>query len=76
MSTHKSLITRNRLQRSRNVLKRIERLQTLKERGRWSDGDSVFGLPMTRTQFKVRKGKKKDKADDEAATTEATETES
>lgn len=60
MSTHKSLITRNRLQRSRNVLKRIERLHTLKERGRWTDGDSVFSLPMTRTQFKVRKGKKKD----------------
>lgn len=69
MSTHKSLITRNRLQRSRNVLKRIERLHTLQERGRWSDGDSVFGLPMTRTQFKVRKGKKKDKSEEQDATT-------
>lgn len=68
MSTHKSLITRNRLQRSRNVLKRIERLSTLKERGRWADGDSVFSLPMTRTQFKVRKGKKKEKGDETAAT--------
>jgi small basic protein (TIGR04137 family) len=61
MSTHKSLITKSKLQRSRNVLKRIERLQLLKERGRWSDGDSVFGLPMTRTTFKIRKGKKKEK---------------
>ena len=59
MSTHKSLITKSKLQRSRNVLKRIERIQVLKERGRWSDGASVFGLPMTRTTFKVRKGKKK-----------------
>ena len=61
MSTHKSLITKSKLQRSRNVLKRIERLQLLKERGRWSDGDSVFGLPMTRTTFKIRKSKKKEK---------------
>ncbi|MBN2490290.1 MAG: small basic protein [Planctomycetes bacterium] len=60
MSTHKSLITRSKLERSRNVLKRIERIELLKERGRWSDGDSVFALPMTRTTFKVRRGKKKD----------------
>jgi len=59
MSTHKSLIAKDKLRRSRNVLKRIERIEVLRERGRWSDGDSVFGLPMTRTQFKVRKGKKK-----------------
>ena len=59
MSTHKSLIAKDKLRRSRNVLKRMERIEVLRERGRWSDGDSVFGLPMTRTQFKVRKGKKK-----------------
>ena len=59
MSTHKSLIAKDKLRRSRNVLKRIERIEVLRERGRWSEGDSVFGLPMTRTQFKVRKGKKK-----------------
>ena len=77
MSTHKSLITRNRLQRSRNVLKRIERMHTLKERGRWTDGDSVFGLPMTRTQFKVRKGKKKEeKVEEQTEATEATPTDS
>lgn len=59
MSTHKSLIIRNKLGRSRNVLKRIERIKVLKDSGRWSEGDSVFGLPMTRTTFKVRKSKKK-----------------
>jgi small basic protein (TIGR04137 family) len=69
MSTHKSLIAKDKLRRSRNVLKRMERIDVLKERGRWSEGDSVFGLPMTRTQFKVRKGKKKkDEAKGEAST--------
>lgn len=71
MSTHKSLKANANLTRSRNVLKRVERLHTLKERGKWKDGDSVFGLPMTRTSFKVRKGKKKkdddEKTDDKAA---------
>jgi len=66
MSTHKSLIARNKLQRSRNVLKRIERIELLKERGQWSDGDSVFALPMTRTAFKVRKGKKKKEEESKA----------
>ncbi len=59
MSTHKSLIIRNKLGRSRNVLKRIERIKVLTDSGRWSEGDSVFGLPMTRTSFKVKKSKKK-----------------
>lgn len=59
MSTHKSLKLGNNLVGRRSVLTRIERLNTLQERGKWSEGDSVFGLPMTRTEFKVRKGKKK-----------------
>jgi len=79
MSTHKSLIAKDKLRRSRNVLKRIERIEVLQERGRWSDGDSVFGLPMTRTQFKVRKGKKKKdeaKAEASAENTEAANSDS
>ena len=74
MSTHKSLKLGNNLVGRRSVLTRIERLKTLQERGRWSEGDSVFGLPMTRTQFKVRKGKKK-KDDEAEASTEETPTE-
>ena len=66
MSTHKSLKAGAGLTRSRNVLKRIERIKTLTERGRWKEGDSVFGLPMTRTSFKVRKGKKKKEEEAEA----------
>ena len=68
MSTHKSLIIRNKLGRSRNVLKRIERIKVLTESGRWSEGDSVFGLPMTRTSFKVKKGKKKKEEESTEAT--------
>jgi small basic protein (TIGR04137 family) len=78
MSTHKSLIAKDKLRRSRNVLKRIERIGVLQERGRWSEGDSVFGLPMTRTQFKVRKGKKKEadeaKPEEGAAESKSAET--
>ncbi len=73
MSTHKSLKLGNNLVGRRSVLTRIERLNTLQERGKWSEGDSVFGLPMTRTEFKVRKGKKKKDEKETASTDDAAE---
>lgn len=74
MSTHKSLKLGNNLVGRRSVLSRIERIKKLEERGKWSEGDSVFGLPMTRTQFKVRKGKKKkDEEQEKEASTDAAE---
>jgi small basic protein (TIGR04137 family) len=59
MSLHKSLRTKNELQRSRNVLTRKERLKAMREKGTWKDGDPVFGLPKLRVAFKFKKRAKK-----------------
>ena len=59
MSIHQSLVSASKLTRSRNVLKRIERIQSLKAAGKLDDQRSVFGLPKVRTSFKVAKGAKK-----------------
>ncbi len=55
MSIHRSLKVKEGLLRSRNVWKRIERLEALKKAGKVKDGDSVFGLPKVRTSFKAKK---------------------
>lgn len=64
MSVDKSLRTGGRLSRSRNVLKRGERIEKLKEQDRWIESQSPFGLPKVRI-VKVVIGKKKKKKDDE-----------
>ncbi len=51
----------------------MERLQALKQEGRWQEGDSVLGLPKVRTQFKS-KSKKQLKADAAASAQEDTAT--
>lgn len=33
----------------RSVMKRYERVKVLKEKKKWNDGDSVFGLPKTKS---------------------------
>jgi len=48
--------------RARNVYNRWERLQKLKEQGRWKDGAPVYGLPKVRTTVIKIGGKKKAKA--------------
>ena len=48
MSVHKSLKTRGQVGQKRNVLKRFERVDVLKEEGRYKDGDKVWGLPKTK----------------------------
>ncbi|MFO0980750.1 MAG: small basic protein [Planctomycetota bacterium] len=55
MSVHKSLATKSKLTRSRNVLKRLERITKLKDAGKMDEKRSVFGLPKVRTFFKVAK---------------------
>lgn len=60
MSLDKSLKGRGRLKRSRNVLTRAERIETLEEEGRWQEGDSPFGLPSVRVR-RIRAKKKKEK---------------
>lgn len=55
MSTHKSLKAKGAMRRQRNVLSRRERYEILKQRGEWSEAQSVFGLPKVRvTRSKKR----------------------
>lgn len=50
MSIHPSLKTEGDVAAKRNVLKRFERIDILKKRGRHKDGDKVWGLPKTRVE--------------------------
>lgn len=45
MSIDRSLKIKGALERHRNVLSRAERVEILKEEGRWTEEDSLFGLP-------------------------------
>ena len=45
MSLDRSLKTQGGLVRHRNVLRRGERLAVLEEEDRWTEGESVYGLP-------------------------------
>ena len=57
MSQHPSLKA-NTMQRHRSVLKHLERIKILKEKGEWKEGYSFFGLPKIKTQkIKVKKEK-------------------
>ncbi len=64
MSIHSSLKTAGALARTRNVFKRIERLQILAEQKRWDETKSVYGLPKVRTRFKAVAGRKKKKKEE------------
>lgn len=67
MSLDKSLKTAANLSRHRNVLKRDERIEVLKEQGRWEEGRDPIGLPKVAHRKVVVGGKKKDaKKKDEA----------
>ena len=45
MSIDRSLKIKGALSRHRNVLKRAERIERLKEEDRWTEEDSLLGLP-------------------------------
>ena len=65
MTIDKSLKTKGRLQRTRSVLSRDERIKQMKADDRWTDGQSPFGLPKLRViRLVVGKKKKKKTADD------------
>jgi small basic protein (TIGR04137 family) len=51
MSVHKSLKLKGGLARERNVLTRIERIELMKERGEWKQGQSIYGLKKTRVKL-------------------------
>lgn len=48
MSQHPSLRVGGKIRMKRNVLKRFERIDILKEENRWKEGDKVLGLPKTK----------------------------
>ena len=48
MSQHRSLKGASTIAAKRNVLKRFERVELLKKRGQWKEGQKVVGLPKTK----------------------------
>jgi small basic protein (TIGR04137 family) len=50
MSQHPSLKGKGAIQAKRSVLKRFERVELLKKRGQFKDGQRVIGLPKTRPE--------------------------
>ncbi|MHC4696161.1 MAG: small basic protein [Planctomycetota bacterium] len=68
MSIDRSLKSKNLLQRHRNVLTRAERIDILKETGRWTDSSTATGLPKV-AHRKAAVGKKS-KSEKKEATTE------
>lgn len=50
MSQHTSLRTVSKITTKRNVLKRYERVDILKKKKKWKEGDSVFGLQKTKSE--------------------------
>lgn len=48
MSQHSSLKGQGAIKAKRNVLKRFERVEVLKKRGQFKDGQRVTGLPKTK----------------------------
>ncbi|HCS55666.1 small basic protein [Rubinisphaera sp.] len=64
MSLDPSLKASSKMRRTRNVLKRGERIAFLKAEDRWIDGQSPVGLPKVRV-IKTVIGKKKKKTKEE-----------
>lgn len=50
MSQHPSFKSSSSLQIKRNVLKRFERVELLKKRGEWKEGERVVGLRKTKPE--------------------------
>lgn len=65
MAIDKSLKRANRLQRSRNVLTREERIEKLKFEEKWAEEQSPFGLPKVRVVRTVIGKKKKKKTEED-----------
>lgn len=71
MSVDRSLKIKGALTRHRNVLSRAERIEVLEEEQRWSQEESVFGLPKV-AHRKSHAGKKaKEEKPAEGVTPEA-----
>jgi len=66
MSLDKSLKTAAALARHRNVLSRKERIDVLKEEGRWQEDQAPVGLPKVAHRKVAVGSKKKDKKQEAA----------
>jgi small basic protein (TIGR04137 family) len=66
MSLDRSLKIKNALTRHRNVLTRAERIEMLKDEEKWTEGDSLTGLPKV-AHRKSHAGKKSDEEKEKAA---------
>ena len=68
MSIHKSLATKGSLVRSRNVLSRYERIESLRKSGKWTEEEnSPFGLQKVRVLKVKKRGKEKKKKEETPA---------
>lgn len=65
MSLDKSLRRGSNMSRTRNVLKRAERVNQLESEDRWTDASTVLGMPKVRVIRTVIGKKKKKKTKDE-----------
>ena len=70
MSIDKSLLSKSKLVRQRNVLTRPERIKYLMDEGLWDEKKSVYGLPKVKT-MKVKKKAKVKKTEETAGVAEA-----
>ncbi|MGB2809253.1 MAG: small basic protein [Sedimentisphaerales bacterium] len=68
MSIDRSLKIKGTLKRHRNVLTRAERIEKLKDEERWSEEDSLLGLPKVAHRKSHAGRKEKAAAEKEAAT--------
>jgi small basic protein (TIGR04137 family) len=50
MSQHRSLRAASTSGAKRNVMKRFERVEILKKRGQWKEGDRITGLRKTKPE--------------------------
>ena len=66
MSLHRSLVTKSRLARRRNVLTRAERVEKLVQAKKLAEGDSVFGLPKVKVSRIRKRAKVKKKKEEKA----------
>ena len=57
---HKSLLAGDSLRKHRNVLNRKERLEKLGALGKWSAGDSIYGLPKVVNRPQIKRKKKEE----------------
>ncbi len=58
MSQHPSLSSSDKDKQHRSVLKRYEKVKILKDKEKWKEGDSVYGLAKVKiVRFKIKKEK-------------------